>query len=78
MTMDEQAVAAFSSAHPRGDAQIGGLNDAFSGDHDAFFTSTAGTVAGSDHTSLGVSTTETSPASAYSKSVSENARSRSN
>jgi SAM-dependent methyltransferase len=37
MTMNEQAVADFWSAHPCGDAQVGGLNDAFSGDHDAFF-----------------------------------------
>ena len=39
MTMDEQAVRAFWSMHPlRGDAQLSGLDDAFSGDHDAFFT----------------------------------------
>ena len=38
MTMDEQAVRAFWSAHPCGDAQLGGLDDAFGGDHDAFFT----------------------------------------
>ena len=37
MTMDEQAVRAFWSMHPlRGDAQLRTLDDAFSGDHDAF------------------------------------------
>ena len=36
-TMDEQAVRAFSSMHTCGDAQLGGQDDAFSGDHDAFF-----------------------------------------
>ena len=39
MTMGEVAVRAFWSMHPlRGDAQLSGLDDAFSGDYDAFFT----------------------------------------
>jgi hypothetical protein len=39
MTMAEEAVRAFWSMHPlRGDAQLSGLDDAFTGDHGAFFT----------------------------------------